>query len=100
MCLLQFTETYPLRPNSGNSVINMILIIGFVWQQMVMKMLQDLTNLLADISANGIATDVPYLLIAEKNLVYGVGKQLQASSTGGGGEGESDNVNIAVSDGR
>ena len=62
-----------------------------------MEMLQNMTNLLGDISARGHAFDVPYSQIAEKNLVYTVGKQLQVlSSDGGAGEGSSA-VNITVS---
>ncbi|XP_078349636.1 LOW QUALITY PROTEIN: polycystin-1-like protein 2 [Oculina patagonica] len=65
--------------------------------QMVMEILQDMTNLFANILATGTALDVPYSQIAEKNLVYAIGKQLQASLSGGGGEGEFDHANIDTS---
>lgn len=61
-------------------------------------MLQDMTKLFANIRATGIALDVAYSQIAEKNLINAIGKQLQASLSGGEGEGESDHANIDVSD--
>lgn len=41
--------------------------------------------------------DEPYYQMAENNLVYAVGKQLQASSSEDGHGRDSDHVNIAVS---
>ena len=60
-------------------------------------MLQNMTNLFAKITARGDVMDEPYYRMAENNLVYAVGKQLQASSSGDGGGRDSDHVNIAVS---
>lgn len=71
--------------------------MGIVWQQLMMGMLQNMTNLFAKITARRDAMDEPYYQMAENNLVYAVGKQLQASSSGDGGGRDSDHVNIAVS---
>ena len=73
------------------------LTMGISWQQLMMGMLQNMTNLFAKITARGDAMDEPYYRIAENNLVYAVGKQLQVSSSGDGGGRDSDHVNIAVS---
>ena len=62
-----------------------------------MGMLHNMTNLFTKITARGDAMDEPYYQMAENNLVYAVGKQLQASSSGDGGGTDSDHVNIAVS---
>lgn len=62
-----------------------------------MGMLKNMTNLFARITARGDAMDEPYYQMAENNLVYAVGKQLQASSSGDGHGRDSDHVNIAVS---
>ena len=64
-----------------------------------MGMLKNMTNLFAKITARGDAMDEPYYQIAENNLVYAVGKQLQASSSEDGHGRDSDHVNIAVSGG-
>lgn len=63
----------------------------------MMGMLRNMTNLLGKITARGDAMDEPYYQMAENNLVYAVGKQLQASSRGDGSGRDSDHVNIAVS---
>ena len=62
-----------------------------------MGMLKNMTNLFAKITARGEAMDEPYYQMAENNLVYAVGKQLQASSSEDGDGRDSDHVNIAVS---
>lgn len=62
-----------------------------------MGMLKNMTNLFAKITARGDAMDEPYYQMAENNLVYAVGKQLQASSSEDGHGRDSDHVNIAVS---
>ena len=49
-----------------------------------MEMMQKMTKLFNDISARGYAFDVPYSRIAEKNLVYSIGKQLQVLSNDNG----------------
>ena len=48
-----------------------------------MEMLQNMTTLLESVAARGNAADVPYIEIAENNLVYALGKELQVSSTWG-----------------
>ena len=64
-----------------------------------MGMLHNMTNLFTKITARGDAVDEPYYQMVENNLVYAVGKQLQASSSQNGGGTDSDHVNIAVSGG-
>lgn len=59
-------------------------------------MLRDMTSLFANISAKRNAMDALYIQIAEKNLVYALGKQLLISSSGG--EEGSHHADVAVSD--
>ena len=85
----------------GGSVLldhgHLVLAMGIVWQQLMMGMLQNMTNLFAKITARGDAMDEPYYQMAENNLVHAVGEQLQASSSGEGGDRDLDHENIAVS---
>ena len=62
-----------------------------------MEMVQKMTKLFDDISARGYAFDVPYSRIAEKNLVYSIGKQLQVLSSDNGVIDGSSSLNITVS---
>ena len=62
-----------------------------------MEMMQKMTKLFNDISARGYAFDVPYSRIAEKNLVYSIGKQLQVLSSDNGVIDGSSSLNITVS---
>ena len=71
--------------------------MSIVWQQLMMGMLQNMTNLFPKITARGDAMDEPYYQMAENNLVHAVGKHLQASSSGDGGDRDLDHENIAVS---
>ena len=48
-----------------------------------MKKLQDITSLLASIADRGNVPDVPYIKIAESNIVFAWGKQLQLSAAKG-----------------
>ena len=62
-----------------------------------MEMMQKMTKLFDDISARGYAFDVPYSRIAEKNLVYSIGKQFQVLSSDNGVIDGSSSLNITVS---
>ena len=62
-----------------------------------MEMMQKMTKLFNDISARGYAFDVPYSRIAEKNLVYSIGKQFQVLSSDNGFIDGSSSLNITVS---
>ena len=62
-----------------------------------MEMVQKMTKLFDDISARGYTFDVPYSRIAEKNLVYSIGKQLQVLSSDNGVIDGSSSLNITVS---
>ena len=62
-----------------------------------MEMMQKMTKLFNDISARGYAFDVPYSRIAEKNLVYSIGKQFQVLSSDNGVIDGSSSLNITVS---
>ena len=45
-----------------------------------MEILYDISELLASIADRGNVPDVPYIKIAESNLVFAWGKQLQVSA--------------------
>ena len=62
-----------------------------------MEMVQKMTKLFDDISARGYAFDMHYSRIAEKNLVYSIGKQLQVLSSDNGVINGSSSLNITVS---
>ena len=62
-----------------------------------MEMVQKMTKLFDDISARGYIFNVPYSRIAEKNLVYSIGKQLQVLSSDNGVIDGSSSLNITVS---
>ena len=62
-----------------------------------MEMVQKMTKSFDDISARGYAFDVPYSRIAEKNLVYSIGKQFQVLSSDNGVIDGSSSLNITVS---
>ena len=62
-----------------------------------MEMMQKMTKLFNYISARGYAFDVPYSRIAEKNLVYSIGKQFQVLSSDNGVIDGSSSLNITVS---
>ena len=62
-----------------------------------MEMVQKMTKLFDDISARGYAFDMHYSRIAEKNLVYSIGKQLQVLSSDNGVIDGSSSLNITVS---
>ena len=62
-----------------------------------MEMVQKMTKLFDDISARGYAFDMHYSRIAEKNLVYSIGKQLQVLSSDNGAIEGSSSQNITVS---
>ena len=50
------------------------------WQQSIKEMLQDMTDLLVNVSSRRDVMELLYLEAAETNLIYALGKYIQASS--------------------
>jgi len=55
----------------------------FVVQVLISAMLLNMTNFLLSIAAKGNVANVPYIEIAERNLVFAWGNQLKVSSFDG-----------------
>lgn len=66
------------------------IITVLVWQQSIKEILENMTNVLVNISTSGDVMQLLYLETAQTNLIYALGKQLQASSSRSG-------ANITVS---